>query len=173
MSHGYRMNSRSSVRFVRSHRQFFLIRPTFCRANIADTNRYSLENVLLAFFRPFSCADSLSLSLLPCSFPPRPIDFAPYVADPPPYDRSSVSADTREKEGRRKVLFSRRGVFHFHPFASPLPSLTHPLSLALCSRFSSFFRAQIELYERVSPAKVPRDERAESKSQMEISPAIS
>lgn len=134
-----------------SPRQFFLIRLTFCKANIVDTNRYSLENVLLSFFRPFSSVGPsslffsflLSLSLYLALFPPRPIDFVPYVANPPPYDRFCQHRYERDVE----------------KFCSPAAvssiSISVPLRAALRSLLSSFFRVQIELYERVSPRKFP------------------
>lgn len=90
--------------------RFFLIRLTFCRAtNITDTNRlFTRENVLLSFFRSFSSTAPASSPSLFSALPNRFHSVA---------TRSLLSAQIRE--GRRKVFFSRRGVFHFHLGASP------------------------------------------------------
>lgn len=105
------------------------------------------------FFRPSSSAGSLPRSLfrlVPSISPPT----LPTLR----HTTASVSTDTR---GTSKS-------FVLPPRCLPFPSpcLSAPL-IVPALLFSSFFRVQIELYERVS-AKVPRDERAESKSQMEI-----
>jgi len=111
--------------------------------NIADTYRYSLENVLLFSFL-FSSFTSL-YPALPHRFHSlrRPLFFI----------QPLLSA--RIRKGRRKVLFSRRGVFYFHPRVLFLPLPIPPV------HFFSFFRVQIELYERVS-AKV-RHEKVKAK----------
>lgn len=132
-------------------RQFFLIRLTFCKANIVDTNRYSLENVLLSFFRPFSSVGPssrffsflLSLSLYLALFPPRPIDFVPYVANPPPYDRFCQHRYERDVE----------------KFCSPaaVSSISISLPLRAALPFASLFvfsRADWTLRARI-PRKFP------------------
>jgi len=90
----------------------------------------------------------LPRSILPCL-----IDFTPSHSRPLSSIQSLLSA--RIRKGRRKVLFSRRGVFYFHPRVLSLPLPVPPV------HFFSFFRVQIELYERVS-AKV-RHEKVKAK----------
>lgn len=135
-------------------RQFLLIRLTFCKANIVDTNRYSLENVLLSFFRPFSSVgpSSLFFSFLLSLFLSISLSFrlAPSISSPTlptlRHTTASVSTDTRGTS--KSFVLPPRCL----PFPSPCPSV--PLYRSL---LSSFFRVQIELYERVSRESSPRD----------------
>lgn len=100
----------------------------------ANTNRYSLENVLLSFFHPlFSASFRLFFLLYPAS-PHRFHPLRPLLSSIIPL----LSAWIRE--GRRKVLFCHRGVFHFHPRVPPsCPSLASLRFFACRLNFTSAY----------------------------------
>lgn len=143
--------------FIRQKQLFSCVchKFSFCRTNITDTNRYSLENVLLSFFHPPSFV-VFRFFALSCLAP----SISPSTSAALLHNTASVSADTRGTS--KSFVLPPRCL----PFPSPCPSVSP------CARFSSFFRVQIELYERVSARKFLATRGRKGKGQMEISYAF-
>lgn len=121
---------------------------SFCRTNITDANRYSLENVLLSFFPCILPLSPFSAFLL---HPASPHRFHPLR---PPLSSIIPLLSARIREGRRKVLFSRRGVFHFHPRVPPFrPPLAFLRFFACRLNFTSAYPRESSSQREVEKVK--------------------